>query len=855
MQPPHGKSFTLLHANWYYGKELDGLRLRLWSSYKGDWISIPCGFEFDIQNRLVKTAVTDRVNRSLFEAIFYRDRDALIYWGPPGTGKAETPKDFFRELGVDVVALSLAHYENNLDGMRTGCRNLDSLSRKIGSALLIDGFGQCSEDLQRAFIEFVVTELSLKSRLPEEKAVPVVLTYDGVVRTAAKRLPRRSILGGQMSCEVSSEGSFVESLIREIEDRDSEVVSAGASNRIGHLEMLIPDKARIFLNILVGAGFSRAAAARISELLQRYITAGEQEVIRVLEAEKHNREEYYLRQEKCPRTETRTEAGEACSENKYLGDGSGPELRTGFFDHGLRWATALIAVSSRLLADEFRRTDRKTLSEADCFLAEMRMFFMALGQTRPWRPDWFYKPGWAPSGRTEKDAYAVATPLIRAIRFGRLEGIRATLEDQLCQGLRPLHAADVTLLLKSQYPQLVLDLLKRVRKKLPGKSGNRVVRYETQIEGLRNFAELLPALLATPEPLKDKLILDQTFVALIQYRWSLLRPFWAAELLLFVLLLGCFVGWASGGIVEAERNASSYDRATSRGIFSEDSLGIVCLFLLIPFLGLEVLQRTKMARRLLGKAGTIGGQACDYAVYSLVIVSVLWKRLGGDNDYVSSPPDQYLPVPPFLIAVTLLGLFLRLAQFLRAMKSFGFLIHMLARIFQLLVPFGSLLCIVVLAFGLFFKSLDARIADGEGSASTPSPGRGEVLEVTRTGTAQEETLLMKFWALYRLSLLGDFDSSVYMSAGAPSVSAFFLITLLVNIVMLNVLIAIVSDGYDEVDSRREEESLKQLASTVVELEGRDESRIDRKAFANRDTRIAIFGCSTHTHRHVHEPSM
>ena len=132
---------------------------------------------------------------------------------------------------------------------------------------------------------------------------------------------------------------------------------------------------------------------------------------------------------------------------------------------------------------------------------------------------------------------------------------------------------------------------------------------------------------------------------------------------------------------------------------------------------------------------------------------------------------------------------------------------MLRGICVCLVPFLGMMAIMCVCFVSIFSTLSVPI---------------EMNVDADSYTDIWKAIGMKTWAMYRLAFMGDFEDSEFFydgqSQGWTVSMAFVGMTLVVNIVMLNVLIAIVGEGYNNVIQRKEQETNKQLAESVVELE-------------------------------------
>merc|ERR1712159_874140 len=96
--------------------------------------------------------------------------------------------------------------------------------------------------------------------------------------------------------------------------------------------------------------------------------------------------------------------------------------------------------------------------------------------------------------------------------------------------------------------------------------------------------------------------------------------------------------------------------------------------------------------------------------------------------------------------------------------------------------FALMLTLIMIGFALVFNVLQTGGADADDADGDPL------------------SLNAQLYNMYNLMLLGDFDAPDY-AASPASVVFFILVTLLVNVVMLNVLIAIVCEGFSASISR------------------------------------------------------
>ena len=74
----------------------------------------------------------------------------------------------------------------------------------------------------------------------------------------------------------------------------------------------------------------------------------------------------------------------------------------------------------------------------------------------------------------------------------------------------------------------------------------------------------------------------------------------------------------------------------------------------------------------------------------------------------------------------------------------------------------------------------------------------------------------QLWSIYKLAIMGDFGDEIEVSLMMKF--AFILITCVINIIMLNVLISLVCEGFSVALARKDKENSKQKAAKLVEME-------------------------------------
>lgn len=106
----------------------------------------------------------------------------------------------------------------------------------------------------------------------------------------------------------------------------------------------------------------------------------------------------------------------------------------------------------------------------------------------------------------------------------------------------------------------------------------------------------------------------------------------------------------------------------------------------------------------------------------------------------------------------------------------------------------------ILAFALTFNTLEEQAPhNGTQLATFGEPGLAG--------------LQSSIWATFLFTILGDFDSSLFYNGGAAMITCFVLVTIITNIIMLNVLIAIVSQAQEKI-LQRQDATVRLLLSHV-----------------------------------------
>lgn len=155
-----------------------------------------------------------------------------------------------------------------------------------------------------------------------------------------------------------------------------------------------------------------------------------------------------------------------------------------------------------------------------------------------------------------------------------------------------------------------------------------------------------------------------------------------------------------------------------------------------------------------------------------------------------------------VLAIVTFFMWFKFLYFLRIFRSTGYLIRMIVEVIKDMQYFFLVLLITIAAFGdsLLIISLgNKNILDADGNPTTFTDGFIDSCIYT-----------------YRM-ILGDFDTSAFGSVATPVVMILFLLCTIFNmIVMLNLLIAIISDSYARVTANSELTTYQERASMVAE---------------------------------------
>ena len=197
-------------------------------------------------------------------------------------------------------------------------------------------------------------------------------------------------------------------------------------------------------------------------------------------------------------------------------------------------------------------------------------------------------------------------------------------------------------------------------------------------------------------------------------------------------------------------------------------------------------------------------------VLDLLQIAGVGTTLGMHTGFLGLAERHELTVPVASIAVFLM--WLKLFAFMRAFERLGALIRMIEVIVADILPFLVILATVMVASAFVFYLLFYRYAreDGVGPRNIYAREEGEDLVFGWNAALFSQFTLM----------LGDFSTELLENSPYPRLVkvVFILVMLFVNIVMLNLLIAIMGDSYDKVQENAFLEYRREKARVLMEIE-------------------------------------
>jgi len=139
-------------------------------------------------------------------------------------------------------------------------------------------------------------------------------------------------------------------------------------------------------------------------------------------------------------------------------------------------------------------------------------------------------------------------------------------------------------------------------------------------------------------------------------------------------------------------------------------------------------------------------------------------------------------------------LWMKFLYYLRTQKQFGYLIRMITQVIKDMIPFLIVMLVLIIAFSESIYSID----------------NNKFSEEHTFGTYFDALTFVFFNAMGELNMEG-------FEKDALAWTLFFLCAMINLIVMLNLLIAIISETYDKVASTQDEYALKEKAGVVADL--------------------------------------
>lgn len=318
------------------------------------------------------------------------------------------------------------------------------------------------------------------------------------------------------------------------------------------------------------------------------------------------------------------------------------------------------------------------------------------------------------------------------------------------------------------------------------------------VNGALTTLELLPAIMHSAGA-KELLTLPST-QAVLAAKWKLLRLYWLVEFACFVVLFLMFMSYA---LVEGN---------VARGVL----LTFACLFTMPLFwvewrqhdaiqamrgVGASIVQRDQTDRP--GSTLLVRHMryftmhnVMDLTGLILVWVSAVAALATGANDDASADASSVAQASlgwrsTSLVAFTALSLCIKLVSFLKVNTAMGFLVSVISTCVWSMRQFLVFMVVVIVVSGTIFQLQFAPLV-----MFAPANAPGALSESTLGGPGAHG-LMNSIWTSFRFTILGEFDPELFSAGGVAVVVVFVLVTLLVNVVMLNILIAIVSDAFKE----------------------------------------------------------
>jgi hypothetical protein len=324
-------------------------------------------------------------------------------------------------------------------------------------------------------------------------------------------------------------------------------------------------------------------------------------------------------------------------------------------------------------------------------------------------------------------------------------------------------------------------------------------------DGAITTLELLPAIIESP--VSAELLTCPAMDAVLLAKWELLKPWWAVEVGIFVLVFGLYLAHA---LVEDEGLQAYLVAAASVST--------------LPLFAME----WRQYRAGSAMSGVGNGRLSKRIEYLDIYqgVDLLGLSLVCATGVVSSLDGRH----PTLIAFTVLLLCWKLILFMRINPTMGFLMATLIECMGAIKFFLLVLALAVSAFSLSFN-LQMQTVDASSATSSSVTGAAEPLPAY--GAPGMAGMQRSLWATFLFTILGDFNSDTFWEGGVTTIISFLLITTIVNIIMLNVLIAIVGQAQDAVREKGDATYAHMFADTLAGLDA-IHPRVRRKAFSDDD---------------------
>jgi hypothetical protein len=338
------------------------------------------------------------------------------------------------------------------------------------------------------------------------------------------------------------------------------------------------------------------------------------------------------------------------------------------------------------------------------------------------------------------------------------------------------------------------------------------------LDGALTTLELLPAVLHSSEA--KELLTSPPTQAILAAKWKLLRLYWLLEFACFFVL---FLMYVSHALLEGP---------VGRGVL----LGFACVFTLPLFWvewrqydAVRAMRGVGASKALLrGEQNPFGSKLLvrhvryftmhnvgDLSGLCLVWVSALAALVTDPDDSVPADDSATAGLGSrsnSLVALAVLCLCIKLISYLKINTAMGFLVSVITTCAWSMRQFLIFMVVVIVVSGTTFQLQFAPLV------MSPAPDSADTMAESTFGGAGAQGLMTSVWSSFVFTIMGEFNPEEIWAGGFATILFFVMITLLVNVVMLNILIAIVSDAFQQQHEQAEYISAKLTAETIFGID-------------------------------------